>query len=170
MRQKGFTLIETVIVIVVVLIVGYIVFVAVERGIRAYVQSEEKMVKVDEARLALERMTRELRAMRGFTGVGNAVANTQVCFNTMDGKKVSFRYSSPTITREEDWVACPGSSGSILATGIGNFTMAFLNASGAVDPSPPQNTKRIRLRLGATITGGSPVEIESEVYLRNIYE
>jgi len=161
MKQRGFTLIEAVIVMVVVSIIGYIVFVAVERGVRAYITSGERRDALDETRIALERMTRELREMRGL--LGNTA--TYVCFNTLDGQKVSFRYESPYIKREEDWAVCPGAGGNTLAGGITDFTLSFMNASGVT--APPAEVRRIRLRLGTSFPDKTPVELESEAYLRN---
>ncbi len=168
MENKGFTLIEAVITIVVVSIIGYIVFAAVSTGVKAYLITDQRKEALDSGRIAMERITRELRGMREFTGMNNATP-AQVCFTSMDGPRISFRYSNQNIIRNADWTACPydnPSDGSILASGITSFTFSYIQNSGAVDASPPAATRRIRINLTSTAAQEQVVQ-ESEVFLRN---
>jgi len=59
--QKGYTLIEIIIVIVILGIIGGISFQVVAYGVEAFKKSSARKDLYDQGRLALERMTRELR-------------------------------------------------------------------------------------------------------------
>jgi prepilin-type N-terminal cleavage/methylation domain-containing protein len=60
-NQKGYTLIEIIIVIIVLGIIGGITFHVLAAGMETYLVARERQELYNEARLALERMVRELR-------------------------------------------------------------------------------------------------------------
>jgi prepilin-type N-terminal cleavage/methylation domain-containing protein len=60
-NQKGYTLIEIIIVIIILGIIGGITFHVLSAGMETYLVARERQALYNEARLALERMVRELR-------------------------------------------------------------------------------------------------------------
>lgn len=148
---------------VIVFIVGYIVADAVTKGIRAYLITDQRKEALEQARVSLERMTRELREMKSFVGTSNQI---QVCFNTIDGRDVSFVNASPNIFREEG--VCPAtSSGNTLSTHIESLTFSYCLGNSTCATLPTLGiTKKIMINLKSTFRGES-VPLQSEVYLRN---
>ncbi len=66
--QKGFTLIEIVMVIVILGVIGAFTFQFVGHAVQAFKKSSARKDLYDQGRLALERMTRELRDTKEVTG------------------------------------------------------------------------------------------------------
>jgi prepilin-type N-terminal cleavage/methylation domain-containing protein len=65
--QKGFTLIEIVMVIVILGVIGAFTFQFVAHGVQAFKKSSARKDLYDQGRLALERMVRELRDTKEVT-------------------------------------------------------------------------------------------------------
>ena len=68
MNEKGFTLIEIIVVIVILGIIGGITFHFVGYGVEAFKKSSARKELYDQGRLALERMVRELRDAKEVEG------------------------------------------------------------------------------------------------------
>lgn len=163
--NKGFTIIELVITMVLIGIVAYIAADAMSTGFKAFFVTDNRKEALDQARIAMERMTREIRNVRSSSDIGTANP-TEFCFINIEGTRVSFRYSANAITREEPAV-CPGSGGNTLANSVTGFSFSYLQSNGSPDPTPPNNTKRITINLTTTISGES-VTLQSEVWPRNL--
>lgn len=153
MRNKGFTLIEAVITIVIVFIVGYIVADAVSKGIKAYLITDQRKSALDEARTAMERITREIRNLT----VVDSISATELCFTNIDGTRISFRLSGESIIRNTGWTSCPPTTGGTDNTLSGKITtLLFTNTPNSVT-----------INLTSTVSGEA-LSLESKVFLRNI--
>jgi len=162
----GFTLIELVITMVLIGIVAFIVADAMTTGFKAYFVTDFRKEALDQARIALERMTREIRNVRSLADIGTANA-TQFCFVNTDGTRVSFLFSGTSIVRDEP-AACPSAAVTPILSNNTTGSFAYLQTDGSTDPAPPSaNTRRIRITMMSTISGEN-VTLQSEVWPRNL--
>jgi prepilin-type N-terminal cleavage/methylation domain-containing protein len=129
----GFSLIELVMVMVVFGIVAAIAAPVMSSGFQAYFTGKD-IAEVDwQARVAVERMTRELRAVRAPADLALASAG-DLTFVDVEGN--SIRYCLGAVG------TCPGAAGELmrnaqpLATGIGALTFAFLTRGAGATANP----------------------------------
>lgn len=138
-------------------IVAFIVADAMSTGFKAYFITDFRKEALDHARIAMERMAREIRNLRDSSSVITS-STTQFNFTDTDGNTIDFIWASPNITR----------NGNTLATNINTFSFGYIREDGTVDATfDPVNTKRIRINLTATVSGES-VQLQSEVWPRNL--
>lgn len=126
--QRGFSLVELVMVIVLFGIVAAFAAPMVGSGFQAYFTGRD-ISEVDwQARVAVERMTRELRSVRAPADLALAGAG-DLTFVDLDGN--SIRYCLGTVG------TCPGAAGELmrnsqpLATGVNALAFSFLTRTGA---------------------------------------
>jgi prepilin-type N-terminal cleavage/methylation domain-containing protein len=127
--SKGFTLVEMVIVIVITGIVAAIGALIVNRGLSSYFTQKDITGVDQQGRLALERMTRELRIVRARTDLPSGVLSTSdITFTDTDGN--SIRYCLGTAG------GCPGTSGTslmrnsqVLANNVTAFGLSYLTST-----------------------------------------
>ncbi|MBI5203853.1 MAG: type II secretion system protein [Nitrospirae bacterium] len=163
-NKKGFTIIELVITMVLIGIIAYIVATALSTGITAYFTTDFRKEALDQTRIAMERMTREIRNLRDSDDVATGTSS-QFNFTDVSGTNIDFSYSNPNITRD----------GATLATNITSFSFSYIRADGASNPTfvdsdpddPAIDTKRIRITFTATISGET-VTLQSEVWPRSL--
>lgn len=165
MTNKGFTLIEAVITMVLMVIVAYIVGAALSSGSKTFIMTDQRKEALDHGRTTIERMTREMRGLHTLVGATNATS-VLLCFNAVGGTNISFRYSSPNVYRGEGNSPCPTpGTENILSNKISTMGFSYYNGT-VVDPSPPANTKVIKIDLTA-LEATESVPLRSEVRLRN---
>jgi prepilin-type N-terminal cleavage/methylation domain-containing protein len=131
--RAGFTLVELLMVIVLFGIVAAFAAPAMQSGFQAYFIGRD-ISEVDwQARVALERMTRELRSVRAPADLALASAG-DLTFVDLDGSPI--RYCMGAVG------TCPGSVGELmrnaqpLATGVSALTFSFLTRAGAATATP----------------------------------
>lgn len=166
--KKGFTLIELVMTMVLIGIIAFVVANSMSTGFKAYFTTDFRNEALNQARIAMERMTREIRNVRSRTDVPTGT-NNQFCFTDINGTRISFRYDgSANILRGEGGAGCPGATENTLSTNINSFSFSYIRPDGTVDAAfSAVNTKRIRLTLTATISGEN-VTLQSEVWPRSL--
>ena len=103
-RVQGLTLVEMVIVIVLVGIVFGIGGMLLTQVFRAYFEEQDISGGDWQAKLALERATRELRAIRSATATDFAIpaSPSEIRFVDTDGNNVCFYLSGATLMRAEN--------------------------------------------------------------------
>lgn len=159
---RGFSMIELVLVIVLVGIIATVGAQLMGTGFQLYFTGRDSLSVDAQARLALERLTRELRAVSPATGLTLAPA-TEVNFIDLDGTAV--RYCLGTVS------GCPGVAGVLmrntqaLAGGISALNVVYTNSSGAVTAVPAQ-VLNISIRFTAT-QGGMSSDYRATVSPRN---
>jgi len=187
---KGVTLIELVLGMVLIGIVALVVANALSTGITGFFVVDNRKEALDQGRIALDRMAKEIRNINSRSDIGTATA-TQLCFRATNNLSdsdaandyiiISFRYSGNTIIREDglaDLAACPAVSGTnTLATGISNETFpsgifTYVLSDGITEtqtPTAPQmlTIKLIKIDFKAT-AGTESVQLQSEVWPRNL--
>ena len=166
-NQKGVTLIELVITMVLMGIVALVVANALSTGIMGNLVTDNRKEGLDQARVAMERMAKEIRNTRSLIDVGTATAS-EFCFINTEGTRIDFRYETPDIRRLEAGGACPGGAGTgdILSTNITAFK--FTNPDGSdLTLAALTTNKRVIITLTSTISGEN-VTLQTEVWPRNL--
>jgi len=169
--EKGFTLIELVMVTVIIAIIAFIVGDSLIMGMKAYFVAEDRTEAIEKGRSTMERLEREIR---NAIVIDNATASTtNLCFNDIYDRTVSFRYIGTDVTREQ-WASnislcatAPNGAEVVLANDITAFAFAY-NGTAGVESTPSASTKRVWISLTST-SGSESVQFESQVYPVNIW-
>ncbi|MDP2166726.1 MAG: type II secretion system protein [Thermodesulfovibrionales bacterium] len=151
LNYRGFTLIEVVITMVLVAIIAYILADALRTGVNAYIITDQRKEALDAGRVAMERMTREIRGAMAV----NSVSATEFCFKAIDGTTLGFRLSGGNILRNNGWTSCPPTTGgtdNTLASDISLLSFARVLNTVIID-------------LTSTVSGEA-VPLRSMVWLR----
>lgn len=134
-NDRGFSLIELIMVIVVFGIVSAVAALIMDNGFRAYFAGRDITEADWQARVAAERMTRELRAIRAPADLVITSAS-DISFADAEGQVI--RYCQATIG------TCPGAAGELmrnsqpLAAGIAGLGFSFLTRTGVATAVPAQ--------------------------------
>lgn len=126
-HERGFSLIEMVLVIVIVGIISIVGAQLMGTGFQMYFTGRDTLSVDAQARLALERMTRELRTVRPATGLTMLPAS-EVTFIDVDGTTVRYYLSAGDLLRNTQ----------VLAGGISGLSFVYTDSSGAVTGTPAQ--------------------------------
>src|SRR6266702_2222826 len=126
-RSGGFTLIEAVITMIVVGVLATIGATVMSGGFRTYFLGREIAQDDAQGRLALERMSRELRAVRSTADLDISVQN-QVSFTDLSGTAISYKRDSVTSQLERS----QGVAGTYqpLADNVSALTITYLHNDG----------------------------------------
>lgn len=159
MNNKGFTLVEFAIVIVLTGIIAGILSVLIREVASTYTFIRVRGVALADNRLAIDRMTREIRQIASATTIYVADAE-KIDFGKIDGEKVIFEKSGIDLLRNTDK----------LATDVTLFDLVYYDIANnpldrpVVDPS---SIWRILIKL--TIKkGDQTVKFSSQVHPRNL--
>ena len=134
-NARGFSLIELIMVIVVFGIIAVVAAPLISNAVRAFVTGRDIAETDWQARVAVERMTRELRTIRAPADLTITSASV-ITFIDVNGTAI--RYCQATIG------TCPGALGELmrnteaLASGISGLTFSYLTRAGAVTAVPAQ--------------------------------
>ncbi len=131
----GFTLIEIVVAIVLFGVIGAVVSRVLTQGFESYTTGRNVAEMDWQGRVALERLTRELRTIRSPSSITMTSA-TDMSFVDVDGATI--RYCAGAVG------GCPGATGDlvrntqVLASGISGLTFSYLTRTGASTVTPAQ--------------------------------
>lgn len=126
-EQRGFSLIEMVLVIVIVGIIASVGAQLMGTGFQLYFTGRDTLSVDAQARLALERMTRELRTVRPATGLTMTPA-TQITFTDETGTAVQYILGGGNLMRNTQ----------VLAGGVTGLGFVYLDRAGAVTATAAQ--------------------------------
>lgn len=149
----GFTLVELIMVIVIVgaLAGGAAIF--VNSAVKVWNLITFRNDEVVSARLALDRMVREMRELVATDGIYNDTNSTRFHFQHISGD-IAYSRSGNNLMRNSD----------TLATGISSLGFTYYNVNGTLTTTPSQVR---RVNIGMTITSGSEsLSVNSQVYPR----
>jgi prepilin-type N-terminal cleavage/methylation domain-containing protein len=130
MNRRGFTLIEIIVVIVILAIVSAITIKFVVDSLRVYTMTVDQKTLLDEAKLALERMCRDIRDAQSITlvtpGPPGSITFTRTNLTATDNPGDSITFSQNTVPTPNTLVKTNNSTGTsgILAGNINSFTVA----------------------------------------------
>jgi prepilin-type N-terminal cleavage/methylation domain-containing protein len=120
-KNRGFTLIELIIVIVLLGIISVIATKMLAQGFNAYLTGKNILNADWQGRLAMERMVRDIRAIRSPTaGITTATA-TQLAFTDTNGTDIVYQVSGSNLMRNSQ----------VLADGVQSITFSYFNQNGA---------------------------------------
>jgi prepilin-type N-terminal cleavage/methylation domain-containing protein len=155
--QKGFTLIEIIIVIVILSIVSAITIKFLTDGLRIYTMTVYQKTLFDEGKLALERMCRDIRDARSITGTtatsitfirthatgsGQDTANETITYRLIGSNLEKVKASTPYV--------------------IAGNVFAFTVTQGA--------DNEIKLVITLSLGTGENVTLQTKVYPKNFPE
>jgi hypothetical protein len=146
-------------------IVALVVANALSTGITGFFVVDYRKEALDQARIAMDRMAKEIRNVRSSSDISAATATT-FTFTDTSGTSISFALSSGNITRTSGTT-------STLATGISNATLAsgifsYIESSGTETQTPMlTQIKRIKINFKAT-AGTESVQLQTEVWPRSL--
>jgi prepilin-type N-terminal cleavage/methylation domain-containing protein len=160
-KSKGFTLIELIITIVITAIIAGMASLIIMQGVKAYTDEQSHSNVHYQAKLAVERMAREIRLIRSQTAVDVPTMNaTDLLFCDVTGKAVEFQLAGITLNRRESATCSPLTWGgwNALATGVAPLTFSYLQQDGvnaaaatnlwyvAIDVTDVQGADTLRMR------------------------
>ncbi len=162
-NEVGFTLIEIVMTIVIVSIIAGVSGMIIASGVRAYSDEQARSDVHYQARLAMERMTREIRTMRGRAAAPDDIPNmaaNALGFYDITGVLVEFDLSGTNLRRQQD-----GGGWQTLATNIAGPLFEYYDNAG--NPGAAQNALWY-VEIGLTATQGSEsLQMNTRVHPRN---
>ncbi|HCU05670.1 MAG TPA: hypothetical protein DIC51_05215 [Coxiellaceae bacterium] len=119
-QNKGFTLIEIIMVIVILGIVSSIAAPMIYEASQSASQQYKMTDVLDDARIALERMTREIRMVRSATAADLSIGASTLTFTDVTASVITYTLSGSNLTR----------NGQILATHVTSLIFSYQDANG----------------------------------------
>jgi len=150
MNSKGMTLIETIVVIVLLGIIGLFTFDFVGKGVETYIIASNQAGLLAEAKLATERMVREIRDANNILAPASGSSSNSINFTkehtALDGATdITFQLSGGTLQRNSE----------PLAGNVSNFNVT-------------NNSNEIKLELTLSLAGGENVTLHTKAYPKNL--
>jgi prepilin-type N-terminal cleavage/methylation domain-containing protein len=166
--ERGFTLIEIIIVIVILSIVLAITIYFLVSSLRVYTMTVNQKTLFEEGKLALERMCRDIRDAQSISVPAAGASNTLITFirnNTtaQDGasESITFQRNAGNGTLEK--VKTSPAATSRMADNVNTFTVTRGTAA-------TNNLNEITLALNLLLLTGENVTLQTKVYPKNLAE
>jgi len=161
-KNKGFTLIEIVIVIVILSIISAISIKFLVDSLRIYTMAVNQKTLFDEGKLALERMCRDVRDARSLTtpaagGSGSTLRFTRDNTTAQDsaGEDIRFILSGTTLQKRK-------SLPSVMLVNLASNVSTFTVTRGAT------GVNELTIDLTLSMTSGERVTLRTKVYPKNL--
>ena len=156
--QKGYTLIEIIIVIVILGIIGAFTFQMVAAGVQAFKKSSARKDLYDQGRLALERMVRELRDGKEITDCSSNSITFKKAHPAQAAdnlEEVKFQLVGTDLKRVGDPSGTPQTA--VLASNVTSFQVGEEGGGGslAVDNASSGTTASSSITISHTTGSGS---------------
>lgn len=153
----GFSLIELVLTIMLLGIIAAVVSQYALQGVRSYSVEQDRGDVHSQGRLAVERVAREVRAIRSATAADLPImAATDLRFYDTLGQDVRFTWAAGTLTR----------NGQTLATNVTSFAFAYLQADGSTVAALPAQLWFVRISM-TVARGETALPLRAQVHPRN---
>jgi prepilin-type N-terminal cleavage/methylation domain-containing protein len=158
--DRGFTLIEVVVVILILSIVSAIMIYFLINSLKVYTMTVNQKTLFDEGKLALERMVRDIRDARSITtpaagGSGNTIVFQRVNSTAQDGLNETLTFQLTGTTLEK--VKTSPAAISPLASNVSSFTVTR-GAAG---------NEEITLLLTLLLGSGENITLQTKVFPKN---
>jgi prepilin-type N-terminal cleavage/methylation domain-containing protein len=120
MKYRGYSLIEVVVVIVILSIIAAIASKVLQAGFNAYITSQNIATANAQARVAFEKMTRDIHAIASPASISTATAS-QLSFTEINGSSVTYQLTGTQLMQ--------GSN--VLADGVHSLTFSYWDQNAA---------------------------------------
>jgi prepilin-type N-terminal cleavage/methylation domain-containing protein len=159
--ERGFTLIEIIIVIVILAFVSAISIKFLTDSLKVYTMTVNQKTLFDEAKLAIERMCRDIRDARTITtpaagGSGNAIVFQRTNLTAQDGldETLAFQLTGTTLEKVKN---SPAATISLAAN-----VSSFIVSRGAA------GNDEITLLVTLSLGSGENMTLQTKVYPKNL--
>ncbi|MEW6374190.1 MAG: prepilin-type N-terminal cleavage/methylation domain-containing protein [Thermodesulfobacteriota bacterium] len=156
--SRGFTLIEIIIVILILSIVAAISIYFLISSLKVYTMTVNQKTLLDEGKLSLERMCRDIRDAQSITGTtptSITFVRNNATVQDIAGETIIFQRNAGASTLEK--VKASPSATITLAANVSSFAVT-------------KATNEIQLQLTLQLTTGENVTLQSKVYPKNLAE
>jgi len=119
MNSKGFTLIELIMVIVICCILANIGSYVLIAGFNAYTTNQNIMTANNQARMALERMTRDIHSVNSSASITTATSS-QFSFVNISGTSITYQLTGTKLMR----------TAQVLADNVSSLSFSYLDKNG----------------------------------------
>lgn len=120
MKIKGFTLIELIIVIVLLSILATIGSYVLLAGFKAYYSNQNIMAAETQARMAYERMTRDIHSVASSASITTATSS-QFTFNNIGGTSITYQLTGNQLMRNTQ----------VLSDNVSSLSFSYLDKNAA---------------------------------------
>ena len=169
-QDSGFTLVEALVTMSIMVMVGALVVTSLIQGSRSTAGAQDRSEGIAELQLALERLSRELRAADPLTVAAAGSVELEV---TRDGQTREIAYAVTGRELVESRTVGATTRSTVLAQEVDALELIYYDDDGDVIPAPVPATDlddvhRVAIRMERFIPGaGEPIEVRTTVYLRN---
>jgi prepilin-type N-terminal cleavage/methylation domain-containing protein len=158
--QRGYTLIETIVVIVILSIASAITIKFLVDSLKIYTMTVNQKTLYDEGKLALERMCRDIRDSNSII----ATTPSSIAFRRTNattggdsaGERIRFDLSGTTLRKVKG------------VNPAGNGGTAYTMANDVTPFTVTEATNEIQLTLTLSLTSGENVTLQTKVYPKNL--
>ena len=158
--ERGFTLIEIIIVIVILSIISAITIYFLINSLKIYTMTVNQKTLFDEGKLALERMCRDIRDARSISSPASGGSGSLITFirnnataQDVAAESITFRLTGSTLEK----VKASPSATSAMAANVSIFTVT----RGATNDE-------ITIVLTLSLSSGENVTLQTKVYPKNL--
>lgn len=157
--QKGFTLIELVMVIILLSIVAAIASKMLTQGLNALLTGQNVISANWQGQIAMERMSRDILLVRSPAAITTIAANN-FAFTDMSNNTVSYSLSGTSLTLTQN-----GNS-EVLANGILSLTFSYFDRNGT-STATATLVRQIRISINVTQNNAN-YTLTTAIYPRNL--
>ncbi len=156
MNSKGMTLIEIIVVIVLLGIIGLFIFQFVGSSVETYIIASNQAGLLAEAKLAMERMAKEIRDANNILAPASGSSGNSINFikshsTAVDSDTdITFQKSGSTLERKRGTNPPEPLAGNVSSFNVTN------------------NSNEIKLELTLSLAGGENVTLHTKVYPKNL--
>ncbi len=151
-------MVELVIVIVLIGLIAMTASLLIGQAAKTYQKEDNYSAALNQGRLALERMAREIRMIKNPSAVSTCTATT-LSFTDIQENSMTYIYNGTTTLTD---------GGNILADNLSSFSFTYSDSSGAVITIPPSSCSAIwNMTLNIIpIQGGETLPLQITVHPR----
>jgi prepilin-type N-terminal cleavage/methylation domain-containing protein len=159
-KQKGFSLIELIIVIVILGIIAGMSALLLSQGFNAFFNSENILDANYQGQLAMQRMARDIQLIRSPADISTATSG-QLSFTDINNNTVSYALSGSNLNLTKN------ASTQTLTIGVNNLTFTYYDENGVTPPASVSVTRYIKITMVITLNNVNYTLITT-VYPRNL--
>ena len=160
-KHSGFSLLETILVIVLVTVITGITGTLILYGAESYNLQYERRDLMYQAKIAMVRMDKEIRMIRSATAADITIFNaTDLEFVNIAGNTVRFTQNGANILMAFNGIS------NILAKDVSNLTILYLKKDG----TPAVLVTDIwSISIDLTVSGNETIRMRTRIFMRDIH-